>query len=202
MTATKYSMSFTTGALLYHESMKLAALYLSLRKWDKVRNAVIADNIIQSRTTNTLKRITNEITSRVKTLGEREILFLNEAEYTEQRYVLWLAICRRYAFIADFTINVVHDNFASLKNSVAYEDYDIFFGKKAEWHGELDRIAPSTKNKLRQTLFKMMQEAHILDKNNSIIPAVPSAAFQALLASAEQHDAMFLPIAALSRRAG
>jgi len=35
MTATKYSMSFTTGALFYHESMKLAALYMSLRQWDK-----------------------------------------------------------------------------------------------------------------------------------------------------------------------
>ena len=195
-------MSFTTGALFYHESMKLAALFTSLRQWDKVRNAVIADNIIQARTTNTLKRVTNEITSRLKTLNERELIFLNEAEYTEQRYILWLAICRRYAFIGDFAVNVVFDNFAAFKNFVTYDDYNIFFAKKAQWHSEVDRIPPSTKNKLRQMLFKMMREAYILDNNNTIIPIVPSAAFQAILAGAEQHETMFWPIAGLSRRAG
>ena len=199
MTPAKYSMSFTTGALFYHESLKLAALYISLRQWDKVRTAVIADNIIQARTTNTLKRFTNEITSRLKTLNEREMTFFNEAGYDEQRYILWLAICRRYTFIADFSINVAYDNFISLKNSIVYDDYNIFFNKKAEWHSELDRIAASTKGKLRQTLFKMMQEANLLDKNNSIIPVVPSAAFKAILAEAKQHEVMFFPISELMR---
>jgi len=201
MTATGYSMSFTTGALLHHESLKLSALYMSLRQWDKVRNAVIADNAVQARTTNTLKRFTNEIISRLKTLSEREIIFLNEADYTEQRYLLWIAVCRRYPFIADFAIHIVYDNFVSLKYSVTHEDYDVFFGKQAVWHSELDRIAPSTKNKLRQTLFKMMREAHILDSDNSIIPVMPGGAFRAILARAEQHETMFLPIAELTRSA-
>ena len=191
---TKYSMSFTTGALFYHESVKLAAIYGSLRHWDKVRNAVIAENTIQARTTNTLKRVTNEVTSRLKTLSEQEITLLNEAGYAEQRYILWLAICRRYTFIADFAVHVVHDNFVSLKNTIAYEDYDVFFSKKAEWHNELDRIATSTKGKLRQTLFKMMQEANLLDKNNTLIPVVPSAAFRAILTNTKQHEIAFFPI--------
>ena len=46
MAATKYSMSFTTGALFY-----------SLKQWEKVREAVIAENAIQARTTTTLKRV-------------------------------------------------------------------------------------------------------------------------------------------------
>ena len=201
MTPTKYSMSFTTGALFFSESLKLTELYISANQWNDVRIAVISGNIIQSRTVNTLKRVTNEIISRLRTLREQEIKFLSEADYTEQGYLLWLAVCRRYAFIADFAVEIVHGNFASLKSSVTHEEYNIFFNKKAEWHAELDRIAPSTKNKIRQTLFRMMQEAHLLDKNDVIIPIVPSAAFRAILAGAMPREAMFFPISELARSA-
>lgn len=201
MAPIKYSMSFTTGALFFHDSIKLAALYASLKNWEKVRDAVVAENIIQARTTNTLKRVTNEIISRLKTLNNQELSFLVEAGYAEQGYMLWLAICRRYAFIADFSVDVVHDNFMSLKNAVQPEDYNVFFNKKAEWHGEIDGIASSTKRKLRQTLFQMMREANLLGKKNAIIPVIPSMQFKAILAAAPERDAMFFPISDLVRRA-
>ena len=201
MTAIKYSMSFTTGALFFHESIKLAEFFLIIKKWDEVRNAVVAGNIIQARTINTLKRVTNEIISRLKTLNEHELKFLLSATYAEQGYMLWLAVCRRYTFIADFAVEIVHHNFMSFKTTVSYEDYDVFFNKKAEWHGEVDSIAPSTKRKLRQTLFKIMQEASLLDKNNTIIPIMAGAEFRTIITSAEGRETMFFPISDLMRRA-
>ncbi|MDR3361905.1 MAG: DUF1819 family protein [Desulfovibrio sp.] len=199
MAATKYSMSFTTGALFYHESVKLVELFSSLKQWEKVRDTVIAENAIQARTTNTLKRVTNEIISRLKTLREQDLAFFAEATYAERGYVLWLAICRRYAFIGDFAVDVMHDNFVSLKNSVGYEDYTVFFNKKAEWHSEVDRVAASTRRKLRQTLFQIMREANLLDKNNTIIPVTPGSGFQKLLASVEGREALFFPIPGMAR---
>jgi hypothetical protein len=201
MVTTKYSMSFTTGALFYHESLKLAAFSVSLKNWNAVRGAVISENVIQARTTNTLKRVTNEIISRLKTLSEPEIRFLVGAAYAEQGYLLWLAICRRYLFIADFAVDVLHGNFMSLNNTVTRDDYNAFFNRKAEWHSEVDGVAPSTKRKLRQTLFQMMQEARLVDKNGTIIPVIPSAEFQNILSEAEGREAMFFPISELGRRA-
>jgi len=119
MPATKYSMSFTTGALFYHESVRIIELFSSLKQWEKVREAIIADNAIRARTTNTLKRVTNEIISRLKTLSEQELTFFAEATYAERGYILWLAVCRRYAFIGDFAVDVMHENFISLKNAVS-----------------------------------------------------------------------------------
>lgn len=200
MTASKYSMAFTTGALFFHESVKLARLYTSLRQWRDVRSAVVAENLIQARTANTLNRVTSEIISRLKTLNKQEINFLAQAEYDDQRYILWFAVCRRYTFIGDFAVDVVHANFTSFKNIVTYEDYDSFFNKKAEWHSELDRIAPATKRKMRQTLFKMMREANLLDKNNAIIPIVANSAFTTLLDGVQQRERMFLPLADLMRK--
>lgn len=199
MIATKYSMSFTTGALFYHESAKIVELFSSLKHWEKIREVVVAENAIQARTTNTLKRITNEIISRLRMLSEQELTFFAEATYIERRYILWLAICRRYAFIGDFAVDVIHDNFISLKNTVSYDDYAVFFNKKAEWHNEVDRVAASTRRKLRQTLFQILREANLLDKNNAIIPVTPGAGFQKLLASVEGRETLFFPIPGLVR---
>ena len=192
-------MSFTTGALFYHESVKIIEFFSYLKQWEKVREAVVAENAIQARTTNTLKRVTNEIISRLKTLSEQELAFFTEVSHTERGYILWLAICRRYAFIGDFAVDVIHDHFISLKNTVTYDDYAVFFNKKAEWHNEVDRIAASTRRKLRQTLFQIMREANLLDKNNTIIPVPPGTGFQKLLASVEGREALFFPIPGLTR---
>jgi len=202
MTTAKYSMSFTTGALFYHESVKLADLYMSTMSWDNVRNNVIIGNIIQARTINTLKRVTNEIISRLKMLTDQEIILFNDTDYADRKYILWLAICRRYAFIADFAVDVVYDNFISLKISVTYDDYNTFFNRKNEWNNELDNIASSTKIKLRQTLFKMMQEANLLDGNNTIIPVIPSTVFRVLLGEINRKETMFFPFSEQTRRAG
>ncbi len=192
-------MSFTTGALFYHESAKIVELFSFLKHWEKIREVVVAENTIQARTTNTLKRITNEIISRLRTLSEQELTFFAEATYIERRYILWLAICRRYAFIGDFAVDVIHDNFISLKNTVSYDDYAIFFNKKAEWHNEVDRVAASTRRKLRQTLFQILREANLLDKNNTIIPVTPGTGFQKLLASVKGRETLFFPIPGLVR---
>jgi hypothetical protein len=73
MSSDRYSMSFTTGSLFHRESVKLAALYLDLGDWNSVRNKVIAENLLQTRTLNTLKRVCREVVSRLKTLSSANL---------------------------------------------------------------------------------------------------------------------------------
>lgn len=167
-------MSFTTGSLFHQESVHLAAIYLELCDWKAVRDRVVEHNLLQTRTLNTLKRTCREIISRLKLLSSNEINFLVEASHQDQGYLLWLAICRRYEFIADFAVEVVRERYVSLKWDLKHEDFDTFFSRKTEWHEELDIIASTTRSKLRQVLFKMLQEADLLSSNNNIIAATPS----------------------------
>jgi len=62
-------MSFTTGGLYHRESVKLDAIYLDLRDWTFVRNRVIANNLLQTRTLSSLKRVCREVLSRLATLS-------------------------------------------------------------------------------------------------------------------------------------
>ena len=187
-------MSFTTGSLFHRESVKLAALYLELGDWNTVRDKVISNNLLQTRTLNTLKRVCREVISRLKTLSIEELDCLVETNPQEQGYLLWLATCRRYRFIADFAIEVLRERYITLKTDVNHEDFDSFFNRKSEWHAELEVIQPTTRNKLRQVLFRILREADLLASNNIINAAILSPRLLNVIPPNSRRDVLFFPV--------
>lgn len=194
MSEDRYSMSFTTGSLFLRESVKLVPLYLDLGGWDAVRDKVITENLLQTRTLNTLKRVCREVISRLRVLSPNELEFLVEASHQEQAYLLWIAACRRYRFIADFAVEVLRERYITLKNDLTYEDFDSFLNWKSEWHLELDEITPATRDKLRQILFKMLREADLLTTNNTINAAMLSPRLLELFQQGSRREILYFPI--------
>lgn len=190
----RYSMSFTTGSLFHRESVQLAALYLAVGNWNVVRDQVIAENLLQARTMNTRRRIYSEVVSRLKQMSDNELAFLVEATHQDQACLLWLAVCRRYRFIADFAVEVLHERYITLKHDLHHEEYDSFYNRKSEWHSELEAIRPNTRNKLRQVLFKMLREADFLTTGDLIQGAMLSPALVELILKSRPADLLYLPI--------
>ena len=186
-------MSFTTGGLFQQESLKLAALYLEAGDWKKIREKVISENLLQARTSSSLQRVCREVITRLETLRGAELELLVETASQEQRYLLWIAVCRRYRFIADFAVEVIRERYMTLKTDLSPVDFDAFFNGKAIWRPELDQIQPSTRNKLRQVLFKMLREADLLTKNNTIAPAMLSPTFLKTIQRDDRRDALLFP---------
>ena len=194
MSSDRYSMSFTTGGLFHRESVNLARLYLDLGDWNSVRNKVIAENLLQTRTLNTLKRVCREVVSRLRALSQSELEFLVEASHQEQAYLLWLAVCRRYRFIADFAVEVLHERYITLKSDLTHEDFYSFLNRKSEWHLELDEITPATRSKLRQVLFKILREADLLAANNMINAAMLSLRLLELIHQGSRREILYFPV--------
>lgn len=190
----KHRMSFTTGSLLHLESVQLAELYLQLGCWKEVSARALEDNLLQSRTQQTLKRICREIIARLKHLTADELDFLIKSDRQDQGYTLWLAVCRHYSFIGDFAVEVLHERFISLKGDLQYDDYEAFFNRKAQWHDELEALSKLTHNKLRQVLFRMLREAGLLAVNSTIIPAFPSSTLIKLILRENPAQLQFFPI--------
>ncbi len=190
----RYSMSFTTGGLFHHDSVKLTELYLKLGDWDLVRNNVIGENLLQARTLNTLKRVCREIISRLKTLSFKELQYLVDGSQKEQAYLLWLAVCRRYRFIADFAVEVLRERYITLKNDLSHEDFDSFYNRKSEWHEELDIITPSTRKKLRQVLFRILRDADLLTAKNKINAAMLSFKLLDILSQDLEQNILYFPV--------
>ena len=189
----RYSMAFTTGGLFHRESVKLAVLYLELKEWDSVRNKVFSENLLQSRTLNSLTRVSREIISRLKTLEAGELDLLISGSTQEQKYLLWLAVCRRYSFIADFAKEVIRERYISLKSDLHYEEFDYFFNKKSEWHPELEKITPTTRNKLRQVLFKILREAEFLTIDHTINGSMLSKRLLDAISQERRKDVLIFP---------
>jgi bacteriophage exclusion system BrxA-like protein len=194
MTSKRYRISFTSGSLHHLESVQVAELYLELGDWKAVRAEVLRCNLLQARTERTAKTVCREIIDRLKTLNDRELVFLVETDRQSQANLLWIAVCRVYRFVADFAVEVVRERFLAMKNDLSNEDFDAFFNRKAEWHDELDKTTLSTRNKLRQVVFRMLREAGLLTKENTITAVILSPAMVELLHQNNPDDLMLFPV--------
>ncbi len=190
----KYSLSLATGGLFHPESVLVTALYLELKDWQAVRDQVAAQNLLQARTQSSSARICREIVARLKTLNDPMLHLLVETHHQEQGYMLWLAACRRYRFVSDFAVDVLHERFTALKRDLNYEDFDAFFNRKSEWHPELDALRPDTRNKWRRVLFKMLREADLLTVNHSINAAPLSRRLIELISRDNVMELSYFPI--------
>lgn len=190
----KYRMSFTTGGLFHRESLQLAMLFLEVRDWKVLRDRVLTQNLLQSRTLSTAKRIYQEIAARLQTLDLNELDLLVHGTLQEQCCLLWISICRRYAFIADFAVEVLRERYISLKSDLQCEDFDFFFNKKSEWHPELDALSASSRDKLRQVLFKMLREAELLTAEHKILPPMLTPRFINAITPERRQDIYLFPV--------
>lgn len=77
-------MSFTTGGLFSRESAILAVLFSETGNWDTVRNKVLTENLLQTRTLTSAQRVCREVISRLKTLNPSELDLLVRGTAQEQ----------------------------------------------------------------------------------------------------------------------
>lgn len=187
-------MSYTAAPILPSECISLASKYIELGDWDLVKKSAIEQNLIQARALGSLKRIVHELIYRLKSLDKKELEWLIEANQQEQLYMLWLTICRSYRFIAEFSDEVLREQFITFNLVLSHEDYDLFFRHKADWHAELDELSDLTKQKVRQVLFKMLTEANLIDSNNMIQQANLSLELKQMILNRRPDELRFFPM--------
>lgn len=165
--------------------------------WSLVREQAIRENIFQARTVSYAERLFREIASRLQTLNHAEISLLVSGNPTEQQQLVWLAICQRYAPIRDFAQEVLGEYYHQSRSQLAEEEFDAFYHRKAEWHVELERLAPMTLAKARRVVFRMLKECGLLNTDNLILPQALSARLIAALGDNAKRYSVIFPGATL-----
>lgn len=194
MPEVQYKMSFTTGGLFYSESLVLLEEYQRTRNWQAVQAVAIQENLLQSRTKNSAKRRVGEILARLSLLTDEQLSLLGSGSAAEQRYLLWIAVCKRFAFIHDFAVEVLREKFFRMDLLLSIEEYSYFFDSKAEWHAELEKLKTSTRKRMQQVLFQIMREAEIISAANMIIPALPTIELIRVIAQENLNWLRVLPV--------
>ncbi len=185
MSAT-YRLSFTAGSSHVAVSRQLAAHYLNQFDWNATYAACVEENWLQSRTANSSRRIASELIARLKELSRLELTILKDGPSEAAQLILWLAICRHYALIADFTAEVVRERFlVGDSTPLTLADFDLFYERKSALHPELSKVSPATRGKIRQKTFQFLQEAALLDSHRRVVPLMVPADLLARIPTSE-----------------
>lgn len=188
-----YIMSFSIGGLNLRESLIIANAHVAAagNDWLVTRKLVLEDNLLQSRMVSSSKRMVGEVIPRLKTFSEEELLIFVSAPDQDQKYLLWIAICRRYQFIADFVREVLHDRYMSLKETVGIDEFNLFWVQQALIHPEVERISDLTKKKLQNVLFKMLREVGLLTMDFHINTVILSPLVKSFIRASDTNAFLY-----------
>lgn len=193
--ASRYALSFTSGALLMREAFIVAPIYLREHDWAKVRQIIQGDNLLQARTEATGQRRAREVAQRLAVLTDTELEMLVDSTTSERGHLLWAAACRRYDLIGEFAEEVLRERFLLLTPTLDHGDFDSFIRSKALWHEEVADLKDTTLRKLRASVFRMLVEAGLLTEEGRILPAALSNRVADALAARAPSDIRFFPTA-------
>lgn len=193
--ASRYALSFTSGALLMREALIVAPIYLREHDWAKVRQLIEEDNLLQARTVSTGHRRAREVAQRLAVLTDNELDLLVDSTTSERGHLLWAAACRHYNLIGEFAEEVLRERFLLLTPTLNHDDFDSFIRSKALWHDEVADLKDSTLRKLRSNIFHMLAEAGLLSEEGRILQAVLSTRVSDALAARTPSDIRFFPTA-------
>lgn len=170
----KYLFGFTAASLRLNEMIKIE-MFARENGLNNYNSPEIKD-LIGHGNLRTAEREFNEIAKRLEKLTDFEKDILLNADHSSQKQVAFLGVCKQYAYIRDFTMEVVREKIQVYNYQLSEFDYLIFVRRKKESHPELERLAETTQKKVKQLVFKILEQAGIIDNiiNIAIQPQIVS----------------------------
>lgn len=188
-----YLMSFATGGLYVNESVIISGLHRPGENWRVTSAAALQSGAFPVRKESSARRSIREITNRLRCLSPDEMEILLIGGRSEQTALLWLAACRAYRFIGEFTAQVVNERYLSFRTEISYDDFDGFYTAKAEWSPKLSGLSVLSRAKLRAVMFRMMREAEIISPTNQILGALLPPSIREMISQHNPEELRFFP---------
>lgn len=161
----KYNFSFTTSSLMLHEMVLIAESMRTKTEFNYVE-------ILGNGKSATGKKYYGELGKRLRSLTADEINLLIDSTLPTQKQMCFLAVCKTFNFIKDFTLEVLRNKILVFDYQITEGDYISFFRGKTSLHDELEELTEQTQHKIKRVIFKILEQAGIIDsvKNKMIQP--------------------------------
>lgn len=156
----RYDFSFTTSSLMLNGMGLVAQAIIGDKDFDYV-------SILGNGKTATGKKYYAEMNKRLRNLTSEELSLLAEGDLSTQKHLSFLAVCKTYGFIKDFTVDVLRNKLLVYDYQITDADYLSFFRGKMSSHEELEGLTDLTQKKIKQVMFKIFEQAGIIDNIRS-----------------------------------
>ena len=106
--SSKYILSFTAASLRLNEMVKVATAALDNAggRSARVKESGVVFSSVKTRTSD---REFREVRKRLETLTPEQTEILIRGDLLSQKQIAFLSVCKSYAFIRDFVVDVIRD---------------------------------------------------------------------------------------------
>ena len=166
----KYSFSFTGASALITETLIIAEEYHKLNDWNAVRISLLENNHLNKIKQGTFKREFSEIKKRLSLLNADQIQLMIQGSYDDAKSMILLSLVKTYPFVYDFIAEVLLNKYQLFDRNLLESDYTRFVNSKSLQHPELERLTEITYKKVKQVVFKLLQQVGLITNiKNGII---------------------------------
>lgn len=163
-----YNLGFTAASLRPELARIVAECFLAMGDWALVKERILSTNALQCRSASSANRLERELRQRLETLSHDQLVLLAQAPSEDRAAIAWLAACKHIPFAFEFAVEVLRDKLAAHDPILRPSDYEAYLENKSVSHPALARLTPSSKNKIRQVLLKMLSEVALLAPGESL----------------------------------
>lgn len=166
----KYSFSFTGASALIAETLVIAEEYERLGDWSAVKESLVKNNLLNKVKQTTFKREFSEIKKRLSLLTPEQLRLMIHGGPDNAKSMILLALAKSYSFLRDFIDEVLRNKYLIFDRVLAETDYIKFFNQKSLTHTELESITEITAKKVKQVVFKLLEQVGLISQTkNGII---------------------------------
>jgi len=158
-----YRFSLTAANLMVTEFVGLATL-LSEKGFDYDQ---LSPDEVQKDRFATREREFRELILRLKTLSQSEVNLMLNSNLDVQKFISFIACARLYRILSEFIIEVVWEKILVFDNYLDSRDMGSFIYNKTIDHPEIAKLSESTRKKVQQVIFKMLEQADLIDNVKS-----------------------------------
>ena len=160
--ASRYCLSFTAAGLRPELAAVIAGIHLQAGDWKRTKAAVLERNALQTRSVSTGKRLESELRQRLQLLSQAQLELLARGSSEERLAMAWLGVLKRIAITLELTRELLMDKLSSLDPVLRRSDMASFYDGCERQHPELAALSPSSQQKIRSALLKMLRDAGLL----------------------------------------
>ncbi len=158
----QYKFSFTATSLRTRDLVLIA-------NWQNKDSLDELELTLGNGKSATGRRIYAELKKWLEVLTEEQLSVLKTGSFKAQNEIAFLAVCKYYAFIRDFVVEVVREKYLVFDYELTDGDYLSFVRRKSESHSKIDQLTENTQYKIKQVCFMILAQANIIDGTKSKI---------------------------------
>ncbi|OWY22677.1 DUF1819 domain-containing protein [Sphingobacteriales bacterium UPWRP_1] len=168
----RYTASFTSGALVWHETLAILPLLLK-NDMQALKQEIETGQRLQLNARKSRQSIVKEITKRFKAVPIQIWEYFIDAPKEEQVLILYYAALKTYQLILDFHLEVLLKKWTSFNLFWDKTDVATFLLRQSNKHPEIDKWTLKTHEKIASVIFVMLKEAGLVKDGKLHEPMLP-----------------------------